>query len=406
MIWTVLSFCIVCASYLAVSRKDRSYVNFLTPAIIIFVPANYFLQWIYIFQNGAHASRFAYFYCYATYAAMFASAALAYCTLKPLRFGFNQSKIEIRKRPWILLAAAWALYLPVLLRFREYLLSPRLIYENTRTGYGLLFFGSSLLVNLAFILFLFRENRSKLSSLLFGSLCVALAFAHGSKADLIYFIMAYMLYRVYIVKSKIGFAKSVLCAAFLAAILMAAFFAFSRGLPVSSLLIHMAGYSDYSRNAMMLVDDPNAKRYYGQIVVENELYGRIPRFFWSDKPKDFGEFHLARAYYPDSFALDQGVPDFGIGMQYADFGVFAIIYICAWSSLAAFMAKTFSRTQANPSNFVMLLFFSGAPPLFFGNYYLLPEHLILACLVLWATRTRFVLVRLNGKSFRQSECTA
>jgi hypothetical protein len=48
---------------------------------------------------------------------------------------------------------------------------------------------------------------------------------------------------------------------------------------------------------------------------------------------DFGSLWLAEQHFPARFAANTGAPAFGIGVPYADFGDFAIVY---WV-LAAFL---------------------------------------------------------------------
>jgi hypothetical protein len=118
-----------------------------------------------------------------------------------------------------------------------------------------------------------------------------------------------------------------------------------------------------------------------------------------DKPKDFGSFKLARTYFPAWFQGDSGSPAFGIGEQYADFGVFAIILICIWSALSgrviAFLVASLRR-RPEPARFVVLLFFSGVNIIPLGSGYLLPETIVLGAGLAYVYRHRFVVLKTPG----------
>ena len=53
--------------------------------------------------------------------------------------------------------------------------------------------------------------------------------------------------------------------------------------------------------------------------------------------------YLDEVFYPQSMDMDQGVPDFGIGVQYADFGIFAIVYLAVFALLRGWLARVFVR---------------------------------------------------------------
>lgn len=78
------------------------------------------------------------------------------------------------------------------------------------------------------------------------------------------------------------------------AVIVTAFFAytFTDGNPIEN----MAEYSDYTRNAV-LVASSNFDFMYGKLLMESEVYSRIPRAIWPDKPEDFGALYLAKVFF-------------------------------------------------------------------------------------------------------------
>jgi hypothetical protein len=298
--------------------------------------------------------------------------------------------------PWILLAASILLYLPILIEFREFLLFPREIYMRTRTGYGIEFFGSSLLMYLALITYLFKRKKSLSGGVVLGGICIALIYLHGSKGELLELIEIFILYRVYILRRAVTFASAVASIGAIALVGCLSFALFEGLTNVGELAVSMAGYSDYTQNAILVIDNPNGQFFWGRLTLEDEIYTRIPRLIMPNKPKDFGSFKLASIYYPEWFQGDTGSPAFGIGEQYADFGVFAIILISLWSVLSGWVAALLVaslRRRPEPGRFVVLLFFSGVDIIPLGSGYLLPETIVLAAALAFVYRHRLALFK-------------
>ncbi|MGC2047294.1 MAG: hypothetical protein WA635_01595, partial [Gallionella sp.] len=151
----------------------------------------------------------------------------------------------------------------------------------------------------------------------------------------------------------------------------------------SDLLKGISAYSDYTRNAMLVIDS-DMPLQLGRLTLENNIYAVVPRELFSEKPKNFGTFFLAEKFYPEWFLADTGSPAFGIGVQYADFGPFSILYIIYWAVISGALLKIFVtrlRYYRNPADFVMVLFLAEVPLLSVGAGYLLIEHMFLAVLV-------------------------
>ena len=389
-----LSLLAIVAAYAIVCRKDKSLFNFLTPALILFVPANYILQGLFLYFFSPGGSRVAYLVCYTSYSVMFLGTALAYAFLSPPDLGWKESKgaKRVRWSPWLILAFAFLAWMPVLLEFRDFWSTPREIYKLTRTGYGLNFFGSALLTNIAFVVFLFKHQASRMEKALFVGASLAISFLRGSKAHVFTLLALWILHEIYVRGRRFGVGKALTFACILAAALVGMFSVFGTFEDAQDLAIGIVQYSDYTRNAMLVVDEPVDHGIPGILTFENQVYSRIPRVFFPSKPKDFGIFYLAERYYPEWFEADTGSPDFGIGVQFADFGYFAPVYLFLWGVLQGIGARCFVerlRKHPNCPNFVLLVFFASVVLIPIGSTYLLPEHFAIAIVLAFMFKLRF-----------------
>ncbi len=84
---------------------------------------------------------------------------------------------------------------------------------------------------------------------------------------------------------------------FLLVLLFAATMALGEG-PVEALEA-VSQYSDYTRNAMLVIDS-HFPLQYGRLTVESQTFSRIPRFLMPSKPKNFGAFYLVDQFFPTS----------------------------------------------------------------------------------------------------------
>jgi hypothetical protein len=126
----------------------------------------------------------------------------------------------------------------------------------------------------------------------------------------------------------------------------------------------MAEYSDYTRNAMIVMDDQDLQPQYGRLTAEASFYSLVPRFLFPDKPADFGALWLARRYFPERFESNTGAPAFGVGTFYADFGVFSILYYGLANLLAGVIMKILVvrlREKPDAGTFALLLTFLEVP---------------------------------------------
>ncbi len=383
------SLAISVGAYIFVSRREGSYLNILTPAFVVNVPALFLLPLAFNSLFGTDASTFAYMYVYATVAAENSIFAYVYTRprTKPIRLPFAYSYNNFRKLSLFCLAGAAALYLPVLLKFREYILDPRRIYEQTRTGFGASFFLSSTLAYLAVILILFEKtSRSKKA---FVVLVAAILLSlHGSKGHVVQLVFLILIFEVYVRKHKLTLLPSVMVCAGMALVLLGLFAATTTFETPADTLQNLTEYSDYTRNAMLVIDS-HFPLQYGRLTWESNILSLVPRSLVPSKPKDFGPFYLDAEFYPQAMDEDKGAPAFGVGLQYADFGVFAIVYLGLFAVLRGWLARVcvdrLHRTQ-HPADFLLVAFLADITLFPIGTGWLFPETLAIAMLLRFASR--------------------
>lgn len=381
------SLAVLAGSYAMVSVKDQSLFNILTPIYLTFVPGYYVLELVHIYFFGLSGSTFAYFFCYSAYALTFLVLALVYCRFPSvsLKLPFNV-RHDIKLLPYLFMLGSILVFLPVLIEFSEFILSPREIYIRTRTGYGHLYFVSNALLFIGFALILFKKSQFKFEKSLFFVIATGLCWLHGSKGTAITMIYMAMMYWVYVEGKKAGFWKFLLYAGSFAVALSTMFFFTSAGTEGEkvNLLYNMSTYADYNRHAMMVIDD-DPELTWGRLTMETAIYSRIPRVLYPDKPKDWGTFYLAKKYYPNWFEKETGSPSFGIlGVPFMDFGYLSILYLVLWSAITGLLLRMFVlrlQRYRSPSDFIIFLFLCNIVVIPSGVGYLLPEHLVLGFLL-------------------------
>jgi hypothetical protein len=378
-------------AYVLVSKRDGSYLNVCTPAYVLSIPAYYILPLFFTHVFGTEASPYAYSYVYVTIAVQNLVFAYAYLrrTRKLIRLPLRYSYGSFGLFSLLFLAIAGLLYAPILLQFPQYLLDPRQIYAHTRTGFGINFYLSSTLAYLAVILIQFSRRTRWVKGFVIVAGAAILAL-HGSKGQLLSLVLLLILFEVYVEKRKLKFLPSLAAGAGLAVFLLLLFAAtMTLGDGVSDALEAISGYSDYTRNAMLLIDS-HFPMQYGRLTAESHIIGRIPRVVMPNKPKDYGGIYLDEQFYPEYMDQDAGAPDFGIGVQYADFGPLAIMYLAVFAFIRGWLARifvgrlTFSR---HPADFVMVAFFAEISLFPVGGVgWPLPESLAVAAFLCYASR--------------------
>jgi hypothetical protein len=378
------SFACVVATYVYVSVRERSYLNVLTPTFAFLVPANYLLELYHLWLFGPSGSHFAYALMYACYTATFMAFALGYLKMRvpAVRLPFTTGKATGNGlAPYLVLAAAVALYWPVLSEFRADLANPRHIYEQTRSGYGTYFFLSTTLCYLALVLLLFKGRLGRFELALFTLMCLVFLWLHGSKGQMLLVVFILAAYQVYVRAKTMSLVSFALFGAALGGVGVGLFLLTNPSLLVNSEdLQGIAAYSDYTRNGLLLIDS-NVGPLYGKLSLEQQIYSRVPRPLFPDKPNDFGALYLAEHFFPDAFQAGMGAPAFSFGTELADFGVLALPFLFLESFLGGVLLNIFMkslRRHQGPGDFIMVLFASGLPVIPLSGAFLLPESLILA----------------------------
>src|SRR5579862_7426019 len=182
----LISLLISLGAYVYVSKREGSFLNVLTPALVMSIPSLYLLPWFFAHLFGTEASTYAFVYVYASLTVENLAFVYAYTrrSVKPIRFPFHYAYHNFG---WLALGSlgiAFLMYVPILLQFPQYILDPRQIYAHTRTGFGINFYISSILAYLAAVLIAFsRRARWVKAAVLLGA--AAILSWHGSKGQVL-----------------------------------------------------------------------------------------------------------------------------------------------------------------------------------------------------------------------------
>lgn len=382
------SLAVVIGAYLFLSRYERNYVNILVPFMLLGIPNYYLFELLYGTVFSFEGSTRAYVYTYATHALGVLAKVFAYvimpATFVPLFIKIRRVRLPLA--PAVFLAAAIALYAPILIEFSDLLWSPREIYAATRIGYGIEFFISTFILYFALILLLFSGRISRFGACAFGLIALVVLYLHGSKVQVLTFFLILLYFLVFVRGWRIGFAKFVALGTATTALVLALFYVTFPANMRTDFLLSIASYAEATRFGALVIDDPALEPRLGRLAVENSFYGVVPRALFPDKPRDFGTFWLTSRYAPERFEAATGSPDFGLGVPYADFGPFAIAYHVLGQLLAGMLLKIFvTRLRLRPEagTFVLLLVFMGIPLIPVGSgvplvaYYLTAHAAIL-----------------------------
>jgi hypothetical protein len=375
------SLAIAIGAYIFVSRREGSYVNIMTPALAVNVPAFYLLPLVYNQLFGTEGSTFAYVYVYATLAVENVVFAFLYTRrrVRPIRLPLGYGYENLGFLSVLFISLAVLLFIPILLEFREYIFDPRRIYEETRTGFGGGYYLSSTAAFLAAILALF-SNQSRLKKILLLSASAFILFLHGSKGQVFNLLLLVILFEIYVKHRKLKLLPALMAGLGIAVVLVGLFAAtMVLGGPMEAVET-VSQYSDYTRNAMLVIDS-NMPLEYGRLTWESNVMALVPRAIMPNKPKDYGAFYLDAEFFPGSMDRDQGVPAFGIGVQYADFGWMAIVYLALFAALRGWLARVFvdrlGQTR-HPADFIMIAFLADIALFPIGIGWPFPETLLVA----------------------------
>lgn len=401
MLFLYATLFVILILYILISLKEKSFINVFTPSLFIFIPANYILVIIYDIMIYDIEATDGFYYVYLCYFMNYFIMMLVYF----FNYKFKRIKLPDTSRYYFtkkikflavfMILISFIIYLPVLLEFRQYLMQPRRIYELTRGGYGLYYFTSLMFLYLGLVLSFFSFKR-KIFFLIF-CIYLILAFLHGSKAAIIWGVLSLLLFKVYFDNTRFDIKRVLILGVIFSVVMIFAFYISSIGIDSFELIIRlMAGYSDYTRNATHLIDfyDHYFDDYfYGMLFFEDNVYSRIPRAIYTDKPREFGIFILSATVYPEWFAKNSGEASFGmVGPLFADFGyftVFVIIILAAVKGLLLKYVVTSFKISKSIFYFVFILFLTGQGFIPIGAGYLIFEHIVLAIFLVVLLQIRF-----------------
>jgi len=378
--------------YLYFCIKTKLYINILTPIFIITIPSRYLLELGYLLINPQTGTDYGYLMVYLLYTLELTGLVIGYQVIKK---NVIVKLIRTTSIPsglaWMILLISFAIYLPVLFEFSEFITHPREIYTTTRTGYGLNFFGSLFFANLSFLVFLFSKRMNLFLKITFLLILFFVVAMHGSKGPFVTLFFIYLLYLIYIKNINLSFGRTFYYVIIFCVSMVSLFYFTLPETMKIDFLNGIVNYSDYTRHAVMVVDDPPDVQY-GKLIFEDNVISMIPRAVYPQKPKDYGSFFLAKYYFPEWFYGDTGSPAFGVGAYFADFREASLVVIMFISMCIGMLTKIFVNRVVrykSPSDFIMLLFFAGVPLLNLGAGYLIIPHLIVTLLFVLAINTLY-----------------
>jgi len=385
-------------AYASLSRHEGSYVNVLLPSLIVGVPAYYLLPLLYVWLFGTEGSTYGYVYVYTTLAAENVAFVFAYTRTprRALRLPFTFSYQNFTLLGVICLALGVAAYATLLFEFREFLLDPRQIYAQTRVGFGPQFFLSSTCAYLAIVLILF-SRRSVFAKTAVVLVAAGLILLHGSKAQMLNVIFILVLHQFYVNGRRVGLRGALVIALSIGCFVFLLFAATMRlGESPGEAVESISNYSDYTRNAILVIDS-HVPIQYGRLTLESNTISLVPRALMPNKRRDFGSFFLTDQLYPEWLDADAS-PAFGMGVQYADFGALAIVYIVLFALFKGWLARAFVnrlRSYKHPGDLFVVAFLSDVSVFPVGVGWFLPEALLVAMVLRYFSKLGADRVRLE-----------
>ncbi len=360
-----LSSVIFLLGYLVFSYHEKSYFNILSPSFIIQFASFYIFPLIYSYSNSMSVNKgliyYIYLYVLQTFSFLLGVCLYIYINKKVV---FTAKPFNQDVKPYfcvVFLVLAFTFYTPILIKFNQFILTPRRIYELTRSGYGISFFLSSFFFYMAFIIYLTKFRRSLFLDavwIMTGSIFLLL---HGSKGQVVVLFFIYFLSYIYLKEWRVSFKYLVFISLFFI-ILILALFSFTSKISLARLIQFIASYADYIRNSVLIMASDYPLQH-GRLFVESIFYSFLPRELFPSKPYDFGYIKLTKYFFPKSFEAHQGYPAIhSIGRLYADFGLFsAPIFLLFTMIHFAFMSFAVNLIKATKNfiNFILIVCASG-----------------------------------------------
>ncbi|KLV66330.1 oligosaccharide repeat unit polymerase [Citrobacter sp. MGH106] len=383
--FVAMSILFVIFIYFLCLRKERKVINIMTPYLLITFPILYVFEIVYLSITKDSINTVGYIFFYTCYLISILFFTVFYLYSQDIKIPPYKKDCVVNIKigrysffAFLFTIMSIVFYLPVILEFKDLLLQPRRIYEQTRTGYGVYFYTSIVLSQIALLFSFYLLNKKTLYSSIIIISNVLLILIHGNKGPLIIAFVSYLMFQSYVLRKEIKIKYLLIACGFLAA-LVSLFFIYTYD-NNNNVFINMAYYSDYTRNAVLLMTKDWSFEY-GRLMLESEIYSRIPRALLPSKPEDFGYLYIAKVLYPIEFYRNQGAPAFGYGEYYADFGLYTPLYLAISGAVKGVIAKYFHNMLLKDNNiyvFIPFIFSCGVGIIPVSMGYLLPEHLFIA----------------------------
>lgn len=262
----------------------------------------------------------------------------------------------------LLLFFSFLCFYPIISEFGSLVITnPRSVYTQTRTGWGVSYFMAAFLLYFSLVFSLASLNATIRNAVLVAIFYSVLLLFFGSKGKILGAITLIFFWYIYFNRVKLN--VFLLFIFFIVAIPISAVIVntftvreYSVEMSLEDKLIFATRYADYNKNQAMVLDDLE-EPLYGKMIFDDFVVSKIPRIFYPEKPKDFGEFLLAKKYYPSWFYEDTGSPRFGYSMYFIDFNYFALIILPLLSLIHGVMiALTWNALKKNFNPYSFALF--------------------------------------------------
>lgn len=349
--------------YVRFSRIEGSQLNILTPSFLLTTFQYYYFDLWSIYRGNSWIDSGGFYYVTLINTGEFIAFAvgLSFARKRYLIQAFPAKNTKgYGIEALLLLLLAGAVFFPIIQKFGTMVITdPRLVYTQTRTGWGLSYFMAAFFIYAAigFALFTVRPTRTNMATL--AILSAALLLSFGSKGKIIGAWTLIYFWYLYHKKPRLRIVSllAVLALALPVAASVIDAFTVREGikLGLAEKMDFAARYADYNKNQAMVAVDENPPRQ-GGMLFEDFILSKVPRVIYPSKPKNFGEFALAEHYYSDWFLEDNGAPRFGNAMYFIDFGVaapFVIMFFALLSGLVAGSLWNGFLASGNPYSFML-----------------------------------------------------
>ncbi|ERI94315.1 hypothetical protein HMPREF1982_00950 [Clostridiales bacterium oral taxon 876 str. F0540] len=353
---------LIIVAYIYVSKKVNAYLNGIFFIIIPIAIFNGILPILYELFYKTNEYSYKYILIYYSVFVIALSAGYVLSSSKKIKAKFDFQYDEKRVNAFKIVILGLSIVF-LLILFKDvplnYIKNPRLLYENSRLGYGHVYFILVAFINLYFIVSMFTERKYY-----YIIVVLLLLYFTGSKSRILLPIELFIIYYFYVVKNdRNNIKKLALSGLILVVLFYATFLATSQYLKNQSfvnIINAISNYSDYNRNFLMLINYMTDKQnfFHGRIMFENNFYSILPRILVENKPKIFGDFRLAYMIFSERTLMFKGAPSFGqFGSYFADFGHYSLIIISIFSFIKGTLIGIAENTFIKNKNVITFLFF-------------------------------------------------